>query len=151
MGKKTDATLREVQGFWNSPILFWPVILISASAWITFILNITLFNNIDTPRDLSGYLLLLGILFPLLFFLVTFTIEVRTDGVYFRFFPFHIRYKKIPFKSIAYYYPVNYCTISRFGGIGIRFNSRGEKIYNLGGNKGVEYNRRKIGYRYESR
>ncbi|TGA97712.1 hypothetical protein E4665_11470 [Sporolactobacillus shoreae] len=142
MKKKGNVTFHEIQGIWNSPVLFWPVVLIATSAWITFFLkylfNISLINGVNSARGLFTYLLLLGILFPLLLSMLTFVIEVRTDGLYIRLFPLNIRYKKIPYKNIAYYSPVSYSTIARFGGIGIRVNSRGEKIYNLGGNKGVE-------------
>jgi hypothetical protein len=142
MNKRDGVTFHELQGIWNSPVLFWPVVLIAGSAWITFFLkylfNISLINGINSARGLFTYLLLLGVLFPLLLGTLTFVIEVRTDGLYIRLFPLNIRYKRIPYRNIAYYYPVNYSAIARFGGIGIRVNSHGEKIYNLGGNKGIE-------------
>ncbi|MDD9149173.1 DUF6141 family protein [Sporolactobacillus sp. CQH2019] len=139
--KKEAVIFHELQGFWNSPILFWPVILIAASAWITYFLqylfNISLIRS-TSAHGLFIYWLLLGILLPLLLCTLTFAIEVRMDGLYIRLFPLNMHYKKISYETIAYYYPVHYSTIARFGGIGIRVNLQGEKVYNLGGNKGIE-------------
>ena len=65
--------------------------------------------------------------------------EVRSDGLYVRFFPSHINFKKIAFEDISEYYAREYSPILEYGGWGIRFNMFGAgKAYNARGNKGVQ-------------
>jgi hypothetical protein len=65
--------------------------------------------------------------------------EVRSDGLYVRFFPFHINFKKFAFEDISEYYAREYSPILEYGGWGIRFDMFGAgKAYNARGNKGVQ-------------
>lgn len=63
---------------------------------------------------------------------------VRKDGLYVRFVPFHVHYKSFLFKDILRYKSISYSSLLRFGGWGIRFNSKGETAYDIGGNLGIE-------------
>lgn len=65
--------------------------------------------------------------------------EVRSDGLYIRFFPFHINFKKFAFEDISEYYARQYSPILEYGGWGIRrgFFSSG-RAYNTSGNKGLQ-------------
>jgi len=65
--------------------------------------------------------------------------QVRSDGLYVRFFPFHINFKKFAFEYISEYYAREYSPILEYGGWGIRFGMFGAgKAYNARGNKGVQ-------------
>jgi hypothetical protein len=64
--------------------------------------------------------------------------EVRNDGLYVRFFPFHIHYKKFTADNISEYHPRTYRPILEYGGWGIRCGWRGGRAYNVSGNKGVQ-------------
>lgn len=81
---------------------------------------------------------LFGVLFPIGFAAMNLTAEVRHDGLYIRYFPFHVHFKKIAFQDIESYRMVHYRPIRRFGGWGIRFNLKGERAYNMSGSEGVE-------------
>src|SRR5699024_2623348 len=80
-----------------------------------------------------------GIVFPVfMLWMCRLIIEVRSNGVYIRFAPFHKSYKSFLFKDIISYKPVVYNSLRRFGGWGIRFNAKGETAYNISGKQGVE-------------
>lgn len=65
-------------------------------------------------------------------------IEVRSDGIYIRFVPFHRGYKSFLFEDIISYKLIVYNSLKRFGGWGVRFNAKGVKAYNISGKQGVE-------------
>ncbi|GIX06060.1 MAG: hypothetical protein KatS3mg115_0463 [Candidatus Poribacteria bacterium] len=77
-----------------------------------------------------------------LIFLMTLRLEteVRTDGVYFRLFPLHLRYRRIGLEEIASLEARRYRPIRNFGGWGIRWgrlDGHPARAYNATGNRGV--------------
>jgi hypothetical protein len=77
-----------------------------------------------------------GLAFPLLFLVANLTTEVRSDGLYYRFFPFHWSFHRISTGSLAKYEVQTYRPIRDYGGWGIRYG-HGSKAYNVSGNRGV--------------
>lgn len=77
-----------------------------------------------------------GLGFPLAFYKMNLTTQVRSDGVYYRFFPFHLSFRKIEFRDIAECEVRTYSALKDFGGWGIRYGRKG-KAYNVSGNRGV--------------
>ena len=69
--------------------------------------------------------------------------EVRDDGLYLRFFPFHLSFHRLPLADVAHVEPVTYRPIMDYGGWGIRYRwgspggTKG-KAYNVSGNRGVK-------------
>ena len=63
--------------------------------------------------------------------------EVRSDGLYIRFVPFHRREIHIPFENIATVEACTYKPVKEYGGWGIRRGTKG-KAYNVSGNLGVQ-------------
>lgn len=61
--------------------------------------------------------------------------EVRSDGLHIRFFP--MRWKAIPYESIASYQVRTYHPIRDYGGWGIRWGREG-KAYIVSGNQGLQ-------------
>ncbi len=80
--------------------------------------------------------LVFGVAFPGLFCVAKLTTEVRSDGLYYRFFPFHIRFRMVTAESLVSYEVQTYRPIRDYGGWGIRYG-RGSKAYNVSGNRGV--------------
>ena len=70
-------------------------------------------------------------------FLAGLETQVRRDGLYVRFFPFHIRYKKFTMQDLSEYYAREYRPILEYGGWGIRWGKSGE-AYNISGKKGLQ-------------
>jgi len=63
--------------------------------------------------------------------------RLQSDGLYLRFFPFHLQFRKINYDDITLIYPRTYQPLSEFGGYGIRLGGTG-RAYNVSGNKGVQ-------------
>lgn len=63
-------------------------------------------------------------------------IEVQTDALVIRFFPF-IRGRRIPYSQIVQATACRYSPILEYGGWGVRFGRNG-KAYNVSGNWGVQ-------------
>jgi len=64
--------------------------------------------------------------------------QVRPDGLYVRFFPFHIRYKKFALDQIAEAYARRYRPLLEYGGWGIKCGFKTGKAYNVKGNWGLQ-------------
>ncbi|MHC4757478.1 MAG: DUF6141 family protein [Planctomycetota bacterium] len=86
---------------------------------------------------------LFGILLPLgcavLFLIFKLETVVRSDGLYVRLFPLHLRFKKFTLDNIREYYARTYKPIMEYGGWGIRYGlGESGKAYNIKGNKGLQ-------------
>ena len=81
--------------------------------------------------------LLFGIGMPLLFSRLELETEVRDDGVYVRFFPFHLKFRYFPFSRIESAEARAYAPLLEYGGWGIRIGPAG-RAYNVKGRWGVQ-------------
>ncbi|MEM7102054.1 MAG: DUF6141 family protein [Bacteroidota bacterium] len=65
--------------------------------------------------------------------------QVRADGFYYRFFPFHFRTKSIPWDKVEDYEIVKYNPILDYGGWGIKYKPfQKDRAYNVSGNQGMK-------------
>lgn len=80
--------------------------------------------------------LVIGTGLPALFYLARLTTEVRTDGIYVRFSPFHRSFRKIS-EDVSSYEIRLYKPIREYGGWGIRGGKR-NGAYNVRGNMGLQ-------------
>ena len=128
MTSETNIIFREVQQFRQ----FWLwLILIFISLPLVFV---TLTNNLS----LSGaFVILLNLGLLALFYSMKLITEVRSDGLYVRFFPLHLSFHKIPLEELKKYEARSYSPIREYGGWGIRYGFKG-KAYNVSGNRGVQ-------------
>lgn len=67
------------------------------------------------------------------------TTEVRDDGLYVKFEPFHRSFKRIPFEDISAYEAAGYSPL-RYGGWGFRWTPR-TVAYTVSGRSGVNFER----------
>ncbi len=114
---------------------------IAALAWIGFIWQIILgetMGNQPAP-DWMMYIILpaFGIAFPWFMLSCRLHVWVRTDGLFYRFAPFHRKPHHIEFPLISSYEVVTYRPILDYGGWGIRYGFNG-KAYNVRGNRGLQ-------------
>jgi len=96
-----------------------------------------------SPEVLPVILLILaGVVVPIgiggLFWVLKLETEVRPDGLYVRYFPFHIHFKRFGREELSEYYARAYRPIWEYGGWGIRCGFGKGKAYNVSGNKGVQ-------------
>jgi len=73
-----------------------------------------------------------------MFLLLKLETEVRPDGLYVRYLPFHIHFKRFGREDLSEYYARQYKPIREYGGWGIRYSLRNGKAYNVSGNRGVQ-------------
>ncbi|MHC4556158.1 MAG: DUF6141 family protein [Planctomycetota bacterium] len=73
-----------------------------------------------------------------LFLFLKLETEVRSDGIYIRYLPFQIHFKRFAPEDLSEYYARQYKPIREYGGWGIRYSLRNGKAYNTSGNKGVQ-------------
>ncbi len=78
-----------------------------------------------------------GFGFPVFFYLINLTTEVRADGLYYRFFPIHLSFRKIELRNLTTCEVRTYSALREYGGWGIRRGPKG-KAYNVSGNRGVQ-------------
>ncbi len=95
----------------------------------------------DKPMSNTGLLVATGliILVTLLFVKFCLSTIIKEDGIYVRFFPFHLKYKHYPWDVLTKCYVRVYSPIGEYGGWGLRFSLSGKgKAYNVSGNKGLQ-------------
>jgi hypothetical protein len=131
---------REVQRFrqlWVWILVFF----LMGLSWYSFIQQIVSkipFGTRPAP-DLVviGMWILFGCVFPIIAFKTGLITEVRGDGIYIRFIPFHLKFRTMPFEAIQTYEERTYRPLREYGGWGIRVGAGG-KAYNISGNRGVQ-------------
>ena len=138
-GRGSPCYFREVQHFRQ----IWLWLLLAGIAGIAiwgFVQQIIIgrpFGQNPAPDAAVAVIaLVFGLGFPILFYAVSLTAEVRPDGLYYRYFPFHRSFRRIPADSLVRFAPHTYSPIKDYGGWGIRYG-RGGKAYNVSGNRGV--------------
>lgn len=94
-------------------------------------------------KPMSNIGLIIGavilMLITLLFLTFRLETEIKKEGIYVRFFPFHIKFRYFPFDSIKTCYIRQYKPISEYGGWGIRYSlSQNGKALNVSGNMGLQ-------------
>lgn len=95
----------------------------------------------DKPMSNNGLFMGFGIVFLLTLLFYFFKLEtiIKTDGIYVRFFPIHIDYKKYEWNTINKSFVREYNAIGEFGGWGIRYGIFGSgNALNVSGNKGLQ-------------
>jgi hypothetical protein len=139
MHNNQNALFREVQRF-RAVWIWCIVLLISGMMWVAAVQQIgfqkSFGENPMTDSMLWVFWLLFGIGLPVLFLFCNLTSEVREDGLYIRFTPFHRSFHKIGFDDLEQFKAVIYRPIKDYGGWGIRYGSKG-KAYNVSGSRGV--------------
>ncbi|MDY0410568.1 DUF6141 family protein [Virgibacillus soli] len=142
MGKQDDVIFREIQYF--RQVWLWILVLLLAGLMWYITIKQIIFKDPMGDNPAPDMLLIIlwlafGIFFPVFILrMCKLIIEVRTDGIYIRFSPFHTHYRSFLYKDIISYKPVVYNSLKRFGGWGIRFNAKGEVAYNISGKQGIE-------------
>lgn len=135
---KKEVYFREVQNFHR--------IVCGLLVLDTLVLNALLFyliyclacgRTVKLPVTTAGIMLVAPLLVTVLLQLCQLETEVWSDGLYVRFFPFHLRFRRFTFAQIHDYYAREYEPVSEYAGRGIRWGLCG-RSYNISGRYGVE-------------
>lgn len=117
-------------------VLTGPAIL-----WFAFIQQIILkkeFGNNPAPDVLLIILwILFGILMPVFLLNIQLITVITTDGIYIKFLPFYLKYRRFDFTNIEKYEVRKYKVISEYGGYGIR-GTKKNRAYNVKGDTGLQ-------------
>ena len=138
--KVSSPIYREVQQF--RQVWIWVIVsALSGLMWYAAVMQLLLHRPLGgSPMiDILSVLfwLIFGIGLPALFFFGRLITEVRDDGIYIRFIPFHRTSHRIAFTEMKQYEVRTYHPIREYGGHGIRYGSNG-KAYNVSGDRGVQ-------------
>jgi len=136
----TGATFTEVQRLRRS----WVWVLILLTAVIIWVLTAMQFLMPEVAGEkfmpdfaMIIFFVLFGLGFPAVFLFGNLKTEVRGDGIYVRFFPFHRSAQRFPFNQIRHCEARTYSAIKEYGGWGIKCGKSG-KAYNMSGDRGVQ-------------
>jgi len=138
--KYSKTYFKEEQRF--RQVWLWAIIILtSAIPWVGMIIQIILgqkVGNNPAPDWITILIwLVFGIGFPVLFYSLRLITEVRQEGIYLKFSPFHRKFQIYSYNEIESYAVRAYKPIREFGGWGIRYGLSG-KAYNVYGKKGIQ-------------
>ena len=95
----------------------------------------------DKPTNDSGLItgFVIVLLLTILFYFFKLQTLIKTDGIYVRFFPIYIAYKKYSWYTLIKSYVRKYSPIGEYGGWGIRFGFyKSGNALNISGNYGLQ-------------
>lgn len=133
---KNNIYFHEVQRF--NQWWFWLIWILVFAIMISAII-------FSSDNEKTSYV---GIILVLIIALAMFTVRLKTiineDGVYIRYFPFHLKYKRFLWDEIEEVYIRKYRPMLEFGGWGLRLGigrlgiGRKNIAYNVRGNIGLQ-------------
>jgi len=135
----TDIIFREAQRprhwyFWV--FLVFLILLTWAMAIFQLLLGVPVGNNPASDLEMVVIFILAGIAFPIFLLMTELAVEVRAEGLYVRFRPFHLRFVQIRLDDVVDVRIVDFSPFADFGGWGIRYGNNA-KAYTINGNRGV--------------
>lgn len=95
----------------------------------------------DKPMGNTGLIItaISFLLVTLLFLLLRLDTEIKSNGIYYRFYPFQLSYKQISWDRISKSFVRQYSPLTEYGGWGIRISIFGSgRAFNVSGNKGLQ-------------
>lgn len=135
---ESNIYFREESIFWNT----WLKYILLSFTLIPIIVTVFELNKQNTSTDDIIGLVVLNFIFFATFVLILFVLKleimINDEGIKFRYFPFHIKYKVLKFTEISSYKIVKYTAIREYGGWGIRYSFRQGWAYTVSGNMGIQ-------------
>jgi hypothetical protein len=95
----------------------------------------------DKPMSNVGLLIATGLTVVLTILFLNFRLDtaIKKDGIYVRFFPFHLQFKHYTWDKLTKSFVRQYSPISDYGGWGLRLGLFGKGVaYNVSGDKGLQ-------------
>lgn len=114
----------------------WLLAVILISVLISLVAFMAAFQQSEMSIWFLGLYSAGALLLLVFFWFSHLEIEVRTDGLFFRYLPFHLSFRKIPLEGVTKVEAVTYSPLRDYGGWGLRLG-RGGRVYNPMGNRGV--------------
>lgn len=95
----------------------------------------------DKPMSNAGLLMTTGLTIFLSILFVNFRLDtvIKKDGIYIRFFPFHLKFKHYTWNSLTKSFVRQYSPLTEYGGWGLRLGLFGKgTAFNVSGDKGLQ-------------
>lgn len=95
----------------------------------------------DKPMSDIGLLVALGLTLLLTLLFINFRLEtvIKNDGIYVRFFPFHVKFKHYTWDTLTKSFVRQYAAVTEYGGWGLRLGRFGKgTAFNISGDKGLQ-------------
>ncbi len=95
----------------------------------------------DKPMSNAGLLVATGLtlLLTLLFINIRLDTNIKKDGIYVRFFPFHLKFKYYSWDTLTKSFVRQYSPLTEYGGWGLRIGLlRKGTAFNISGDKGLQ-------------
>lgn len=95
----------------------------------------------NNPMSDTGLIIATGltILLTILFMNFRLDTQIKKDGIYVRFFPFHFSFKHYTWNALTKCYVRQYSAITEYGGWGLRLGIFGKgTAFNVSGDKGLQ-------------
>lgn len=128
-----DLLFSETQRFTQSKLLMI-VYAINVIAFLVVAFMVEMSRN--QVLLITALLILLMMAFTYIFRLET---QIKKDGIYVRFFPFHLSFRHYTWDSIQRLFVRQYKPIQEYGGWGLRYNFLGNgRALNIAGNQGLQ-------------
>jgi hypothetical protein len=77
------------------------------------------------------------LLLPLFIFSLRLKTVIKADGIYVKFFPFHVKYRYYPWDQMVKCFVRTYSPIGEYGGWGLR-GFKSNRAFNVSGNEGIQ-------------
>ncbi len=124
-------------------IWLWLLLIVLNGLFIYGLVRQVMFGQIfgDKPMGNIGLIIttVSFLLFTLLFWLLRLDTEIKSDGIYYRFYPFQLSYKQISWDRISKSYVRKYSPLTEYGGWGFRISISGNgRTFNVSGDKGLQ-------------
>lgn len=121
----------------------WLILLSGDAVFLFWVCKQLIFKVQVGDNPMSDTSLLLSavgiILVSVLLFYTRLNTQIKKDGIYFKFFPFHWSYKYYSWDMVDKCYVRTYSPLGEYGGWGIRYSMFGQGMaYNMSGNKGLQ-------------
>ncbi len=94
------------------------------------------FAHIHSRQHMWSFFIIVAV--TMLFFTIKLTTRIDETGIYYRFFPFHLKERKIIWDDIAEIYVRKYSPIAEYGGWGLRGITNKNRAFNTSGNWGIQ-------------
>lgn len=95
----------------------------------------------DKPMCNAGLLIVTGLTIALTILFINFRLDttIKKDGIYVRFFPFHLKFKYYNWDSLTKSFVRQYSPLTEYGGWGLRLGLFGKgTAFNVSGDKGLQ-------------
>ena len=95
----------------------------------------------DKPMSNAGLLITTGLTIALTLLFINFRLDttIKRDGIYVRFFPFHLKFKYYSWDNLTKSYVRQYSPLTEYGGWGLRLGLFGKgTAFNVSGDKGLQ-------------